>query len=60
MCVHRGSVGREWAADDCAALQTVPLTQIDADVVKAVCNEYKIASADVAFRCDGTVDDLIE
>lgn len=42
------------------AMQTVPLTQIDADVVKAVCNEYKISSADVAFRCDGTVDDLIE
>lgn len=41
-------------------LQTVPLTQIDADVVKAVCNEYKIASADIAFRCDGTVDELIE
>jgi ribosome-interacting GTPase 1 len=40
--------------------QTVPLTQIDADVVKAVCNEYRIASADIAFRSDATVDDLIE
>jgi small GTP-binding protein len=39
---------------------TVPLTNIDADVVRAVCHEYKISSADVAFRCDGTVDDLIE
>ncbi|KAL6942083.1 GTP-binding protein rbg1 [Hanseniaspora vineae] len=39
---------------------TVPLTHIDADVVRAVMHEYKINSAEVAFRCDATVDDLID
>lgn len=39
---------------------TVPLTNIDHDEVRAVCNEYRINSADIAFRCDATVDDLID
>lgn len=39
---------------------TVPLNNIDNDVVRAVCNEYKISNADVAFRCDATVEDLID
>lgn len=43
-----------------AVSHTVPLTQIDSDVVKAVLSEYKISSADVMFREDATVEDLIE
>lgn len=39
---------------------TVPLTHLDADEIKAVCNEYRINSADVAFRCDATVDEFID
>lgn len=39
---------------------TVPLTKIDHDVVKAVLSEYKINSASVMFRCDATVDELID
>jgi len=39
---------------------TVPLTRIGMDDVKAVCSEYRINSADIAFRCDATVDDLID
>lgn len=39
---------------------TVPLNNIDNDVVRAVCNEYKISNADVAFRCDATVEELID
>ncbi len=39
---------------------TVPLTHIDHDEIKAVMNEYKISSADIAIRCDATVDDLID
>ena len=39
---------------------TVPLTKIDNDEIKAVCNEYRISSADIAFRCDATVDDFID
>ena len=39
---------------------TVPLSHIDHEEVKAVMGEYRIASADIAIRCDATVDDLID
>jgi uncharacterized protein len=39
---------------------TVPLTHIDHDEIKAVMSEYKISSADIAIRCDATIDDLID
>ncbi|CAG8482006.1 17973_t:CDS:2 [Cetraspora pellucida] len=39
---------------------TVPLTHLDLDQVKAVLSEYKIHNADVNFKCDATVDDLID
>lgn len=39
---------------------TVPLTHIDHGEIKAVLSEYKISSADVAIRCDATIDDLID
>lgn len=39
---------------------TVPLTKLDNDEVKAVMSEYRITSADIAFRCDASIDDLID
>ncbi|KAI0155857.1 GTP-binding protein RBG1 [Pestalotiopsis sp. NC0098] len=39
---------------------TVPLTHIDNDEIRAVMSEYRINSADIAIRCDATVDDLID
>ncbi|BFZ54394.1 GTP-binding protein rbg1 [Savitreella phatthalungensis] len=39
---------------------TVPLTNIDHDEIRAVCHEYKISSADIAFRCDASVEDFID
>ncbi|KAL9053553.1 MAG: hypothetical protein Q9162_004720 [Coniocarpon cinnabarinum] len=39
---------------------TVPLTRIDHDEIKAVMSEYRINSADVAIRCDATIDDVID
>lgn len=39
---------------------TVPLTHIDHDEIKAVMAEYRISSADIAIRCDATIDDLID
>lgn len=39
---------------------TVPLTHLDSDEIRAVMSEYRITSADIAFRCDATVDDLID
>lgn len=39
---------------------TQPLTRLDNEEIRAVMSEYKIASADIAFRCDATVDDLID
>ena len=43
-----------------AITSTVPLTHIDHEEIRAVMNEYKISSADIAIRCDATVDDLID
>jgi developmentally-regulated GTP-binding protein 1 len=34
---------------------TVPLTHLSPEEVKAVLSEYRINSADIAFRCDATV-----
>lgn len=39
---------------------TVPLTHLDLDEVKAVLSEYKIHNADISFKCDATVDELID
>jgi small GTP-binding protein len=39
---------------------TVPLTHCDKHMVTSVMNEYKIHSADVCFRGDCTVDELID
>ncbi|GME74765.1 unnamed protein product [[Candida] boidinii] len=39
---------------------TVPLTKIDKDEIKAVLAEYKLNSCDVSFRCDASVDELID
>ena len=43
-----------------AITNTVPLTNIDHDEIRAVMSEYRIASADIAIRCDATIDDLID
>jgi ribosome-interacting GTPase 1 len=39
---------------------TVPLSNIDNDEIRAVMSEYRINSADIAIRCDATIDDLID
>lgn len=39
---------------------TVPLTHLSADEIRAVMSEYRINSAEIAIRCDATVDDLID
>jgi len=39
---------------------TVNLTHLDLDQVKAVLAEYKIHNADINFKYDATVDDLID
>lgn len=39
---------------------TVPMTHLGNDEIRAVMSEYRINSAEIAFRCDATVDDLID
>lgn len=39
---------------------TVPLTHITQDEVKAVLSEYRIHNADISFKEDSTIDDLID
>lgn len=39
---------------------TVPLTHLDHDEVRAVMNEYRINSAEISFKCDANVEDLID
>jgi hypothetical protein len=44
-----------------AITNTVPLTKIDHDEIKAVLSEYKISNADVAIRePNATADDLVD
>lgn len=39
---------------------TVPLNNITFDEVKAVLSEYRIHNADISFKEDATIDDLID
>lgn len=39
---------------------TVPLTHMDEKLVCQILHEYRIHNADVLFRCDATIDDLID
>merc|ERR1712093_848964 len=39
---------------------TVPLTKLEPEEIRAVLAEYKHANCDVAFRCDATLDELID
>ncbi|ODV94958.1 hypothetical protein PACTADRAFT_50798, partial [Pachysolen tannophilus NRRL Y-2460] len=39
---------------------TVPLTHLTNDEIRAVMSEYRMNSADISFRCDATVEDLID
>ncbi|WFD00645.1 GTP-binding protein rbg1 [Malassezia yamatoensis] len=43
-----------------AITNTVPLTKLDHDEIRAVMSEYRISNADIAFREDITVDELID
>lgn len=44
-----------------AIMNTVPLTNIDHDEIKAILSEYRIANADVAIRQpNATADDLVD
>jgi len=37
-----------------------PLTELDENVVKTICKEYRIMSADIRFNCDASPDQLID
>nr|WCZ58566.1 developmentally-regulated GTP-binding DRG-1 [Andalucia godoyi] len=39
---------------------TVTLTNLDFETVKAVLTEYKMLNVDICFKCDATVDELID
>ena len=44
-----------------AIMNTVPLTNIDHDEIKAILSEYRISNADVAIRQpNATADDLVD
>lgn len=43
-----------------AMSNTVPLTKIEPEEIRAVLSEYKISNADVMFRCDPTLDEFID
>ncbi|AXA50766.1 uncharacterized protein MRET_2563 [Malassezia restricta] len=43
-----------------AITNTVPLTKLDHDEIRAVMSEYRISNADIAFREDVTVEELID
>ncbi|CDJ37829.1 developmentally regulated GTP-binding protein 1, putative [Eimeria tenella] len=39
---------------------SVPLTQLDEDTIRLICQEYRILNAQVSVRCDATADELID
>ncbi|KAK9896921.1 P-loop containing nucleoside triphosphate hydrolase protein [Cystobasidium minutum MCA 4210] len=43
-----------------AISNTVPLTKLEEPEIKAVLAEYKMSNCDVSFRCDATLDELID
>lgn len=43
-----------------AITNTQPLTKLDADEIKAVLQEYKMANCDVHIRCDPSLDEFID
>lgn len=38
----------------------VPLSKLDDEVIKSILKEYRIVSCDIVFRCDASVDELID
>lgn len=38
----------------------IELTNMSESTVRAICAEYKVSNADIAFRCDATIDQLID
>ena len=36
------------------------LTNMCDDTIRSICHEYKLSNADVHFRCDATIDELID
>ena len=38
----------------------VELPKLSDDLIKSICHEYKISNANIAFRTNATVDDLID
>jgi uncharacterized protein len=40
--------------------QGLELTKVSDDTVKSICHEYRISNADIYFRSNSTVDDLID
>jgi small GTP-binding protein len=43
-----------------AITKTVEMTNLDDDLIKSICHEYRISNADIMFDCDATADDLID
>ena len=39
---------------------TTDLTQLDNETIKSILHEYRIINCDITFKCDGSVDDLID
>ena len=40
--------------------RTCRLTKLDDDLIKSICREYRTPCADISFRCDASVDELID
>lgn len=41
-------------------VKTKDLTKMSEETVKQICHEYRVPNADIQFRCDATIDDLID
>ena len=40
--------------------QSLEMTRMTDDTIRAICHEYRISNADLHFKCNATADDLID
>jgi ribosome-interacting GTPase 1 len=38
----------------------IELTKLSEELIKSICHEYRLPNADLHFRCNATVEDLID
>jgi len=38
----------------------VKLTQLDEELIRSICHEYRMSNCNIVFNCDASVEDLVD